>query len=188
MSKREMDLGRLMQRVGRRIEDEGQAASQHFYEWERDAKLPRTLPACPLCDGSGCEGCNGTGNATRAFGGNRQNEAEDRLVGSLRAEWLKVRVQLEALALRADWLMDQAKAQKDRGIDKHRTPAQVEADGWCGNHWSRIGELVPITLRPTGEPWYRGLCRACGAWPDGLPPSEVLQAWRDGRGVKVKAS
>jgi hypothetical protein len=109
-----------------------------------------------------------------------------RQASRLSAEWTLVRRQLEALAARAAWLMDQAKADK-RPLDKHRTPAQVEADGWCGSHW-RIGELVPITLRPSGEPFYRGRCRRCGSWPEGDPPVDVLTTWRDGRTLRVKAS
>lgn len=175
MSHREIDLGRLVQKVGRRIEDEGTAASQHFHEWERDGKMPAS------------DSNRGGGNGGASPAERLREERERRMVSGHRAEWLKVRVQLEALANRAAWLLDQAKTQPT-SLEKHRTPAQVEAEGWCGNHWARIGELVPITTRPSGEPYYRGLCRACGGWPNGLPPAEVLTAWRDGKGVKVKAS
>ncbi len=178
MSKREIDLGRLAQKIGRRIEDEGQATSQSFYEWERDEKMPAT-------DSTRGGGSGGATPAERL-----REQKEDRDASRLRRRWLGAQVRLDAVLTEMGWLMDQARIEQQhkQQLDKHRTPAQVEAEGWCGNHWARIGELVPITLRPSGEPWYRGLCRACGAWPDGLPPVEVLKAWRDGKGVRVKAS
>lgn len=187
--RRELDLGRLLQQVGRRVEDEGQAASQHFYEWEREAKIPPTPPACPVCDGAGCRDCNGTGDARPASDGALKQRQEAEAASRLRDEWRKVRVQIEALANRADWLLDQARVLATGGLDKHRTPAQVEADGWCGNCWARGGFLVPISLRPTGEPYYKGRCRPCGQWPGGNPPKEVVEARNSkGKDLKVRAS
>lgn len=171
MSKREIDLGRLLQRVGRRIEDEGQVTSQRLHDWKRVEQVES-------------DSSRGGGGGVTFKVADRQ---QDRQAASMSAEWVRIRLQLGYLAERAGWLMDQAKAEH-RPLDRHRTPAQVEAEGWCGNHWSKIGELVPISLRPTGEPWYRGRCRRCGGWPDGDPPREVLLTWRDGRSVKVRAS
>lgn len=178
MSKRELDLGRLAQKVGRRIEDEGQAVSQLFYEWQRDEKMPDS-------DSSRGGGSGGASTAERL-----REQKEDRDASRLRRRWLQAQVRLDAVLSEMGWLMDQAKTEQQhrQQLDKHRTPAQVEADGWCGNHFARIGELVPITLRPTGEPWYKGRCRRCGSWPDGDPPAEVLRTWRDGRTLRVKAS
>lgn len=191
--KREIDLGRDLQAMGRRMVEEGQTTSQRLHDWKRVARIPRSGNTCPDCDGDGkidgqpCTLCGGSGNGGRVEGQDRTDRQQDQQAARMSAEWAQVRRQLEALTARAVWLMDQAKA-NHRPLDKHRTPAQVEADGWCGNHWGRIGELVPITCRPSGEPYYKGLCRACGSWPDGLPPAEVLTAWRLGKGVKVKAS
>lgn len=171
MNNREIDLGRLLAKVGRRLEDEGQATSQKLHDWKRVEQIES-------------DSTRGGGGGVTYKVADRQ---QDRQAAQMHAEWLRVRLQLDALAQRAAWLMDQAKAET-MPLDKHRTPAQVEADGWCGNHWRQIGELVPITTRPSGEPYYRGLCRACGGWPNGLPPADVLKAWRDGKGVKVAAS
>ena len=171
MSKREVDLGRLMQKVGRRIEDEGQAASQRFHDWKRTEQI-------------NTDSTRGGGNGGVAF--DLRDRQMDRQAAKMSAEWVRVRQQLDALATRAAWLMDQAKA-ASAPLVRDWTPAQAEAEGWCRSHW-RIKEQVPIACRPTGEPYYRGLCRDCGKWPGGEPPLEVLKAWRDGRGVKVRAS
>lgn len=177
MSQREVDLGRLLQQIGRRIEHEGQAASQHFYEWEREGRIPS-------------DDHRGGGNGGTTSGTRLEDQREDRRTAGLRRRWLAVRTRLPAILAEAEWLLNEAQTQKARQSvnDKHRTPAQVEADGWCGSHWARIGELVPISLRPSGEPYYKGRCRACGAWPGGDPPAEVLETWRKGSTVKVRAS
>ena len=169
---REQDLGKSMQAVGRRIIEEGQATSQRLHDWKRVEQVAR-------------DSSRGGGDGGATF--DQIERRQDRQAARLSAEWVRVRQQLDALTKRADWLMDQAKAAPRGPLDKHRTPAQVEADGWCGSHW-RIGELVPITLRTTGEPWYRGRCRRCGSWPEGDPPLEVLTTWRDGKTLRVKAS
>lgn len=176
MSKRELDLGRLMQKVGRRLEDEGQAASQHFYEWERTEPMPSA------------DSSRGGGNGGVSFDERLREQREDRQASRLRSEWAKVRVQLEALAHRADWLLDQAKAET-KPLDRHRTPAQVEADGFCGSCWKSTGKLVEVSIRSTGEPYYRGRCRFCGSWPGGDPPAEVLrERQRSGKDPMVRAS
>jgi hypothetical protein len=175
MSKRELDLGRLAQKVGRRIEDEGQATSQAFYEWERSEKMPSS-------DSSRGGGSGGAAPAERL-----RELKEDRDASRLRRKWLGAQVRLEAVLAEMGWLMDQAK-REHLSLDKHRTPAQVEADGWCGSHWKSIGELVPVSLRPTGEPYYRGRCLFCGRWPGGDPPVDVLKARESGKAVRVAAS
>lgn len=157
MTKREIDLGRLLQKVGRRFEDEGQTTSQRFHDWKRTEQIST--------------------DSTRGGGGvetDRIDRQQDRQAARLSAEWTRVRLQLDDLLNRADWLMDQAKADH-RPVDKHRTPAQVEVDGWCGSHWHAVKALVPITLRPSGEPYYKGRCRFCGSWPGGDPPADVLR-------------
>lgn len=173
---RELDLGRLMQTVGRRMAEEGQATSQRFHDWKRIDRIET-------------DSNRGGGNGGSAFDPDQAivNRAEDRQAARMFAEWATVRRQLEALSIRAGWLMDQAKGSQDRLMRREWTPAQAEAEGWCGNHW-KIGEQVPVSLRPSGEPYYRGRCRACGSWPDGDPPLEVLKTWRDGKTLRVKAS
>jgi hypothetical protein len=174
VSKREIDLGRLAQQVGRRIEDEGQATSQRLHDWKRTEQIPA--------------------DSTRGGGGGNgfqmQDRQQDRLAGSMSAEWLALRLQLDHTLRRMDWMMDQAKA-NHMPLDKHRTAAQVEADGNCGSCWKSLGEIVPVTERPSGEPYYRGRCRFCGSWPGGDPPKDVLEtrrrAGKDGA-VKVRAS
>lgn len=159
-----------MQKIGRRVEDDGQATSQRLHDWRRTERLET--------------------DSTRGGGGasiDLRDRQMDRQASRMHAEWLRIRQQLDYLCDRAGWLMDQAKAEV-RPLDKHRTPAQVEAEGWCGNHWRQIGELVPVSLRPSGEPYYRGRCRFCGSWPEGDPPAEVLRTRRDGRTLRVKVS
>lgn len=168
---REQDLGKALQALGRRMVEQGQATSQRFHDWKRIEQVAR-------------DSSRGGGNGGVHF--DQADRQQDRQAARMAAEWARVRQQLDQLTKRAAWLMDQAKADH-RPLDKHRTPAQVEADGWCGSHW-RIGELVPVTLRTTGEPWYRGRCRRCGSWPEGDPPREVLETWRDGKTLRVKAS
>lgn len=193
---REQDLGKSLQATGRRIVTEGQATSQRFHDWKRVEKIPAGRGNCGECAGEGfvyadadqvqCDQCNGTGDIP-GTGGRRTDTLQDRQASRLAAEWTSTRRQLERLTARADWLMDQARGVADRLARKDWTPAQAEAGGWCGSHW-RIGEEVPITLRPTGEPWYAGRCRRCGSWPEGDPPREVLETWRDGKTLRVKAS
>lgn len=175
MTRREIDLGRLMQQVGRRVEDEGQAASQRFYEWQRTNPMPAA------------DSTRGGGNGGVSFDERLREQRDDRQASNLRPEWAKVQIQLEALANRAMWLLDQAKADH-APLDKHRTPAQVEAENWCGSCWKSTGTLVPVQLRPTGEPFYRGRCRFCGSWPGGDPPAEVLKQRHSGKAIRVAAS
>lgn len=70
--------------------------------------------------------------------------------------------------------------------------AQVAADGWCVSCWRDDQNLTPITLMPKRPcdvkpaPYYRDLCRACGAWKGEhgqLPPVEILVLWHSGRRV-----
>lgn len=173
---RELDLGRLMQTVGRRMVEEGQVTSQRFHDWKRVDRIET-------------DSNRGGGNGGSAFDPQERqiDRAGDRQAARMFAEWVTVRSQLEALTVRAGWLMDQAKGAANKALRRDWTPAQAEAEGWCGSHW-RVGEEVPIGLRPTGEPWYAGRCRRCGSWPDGDPPLEVLKTWRDGKTLRVKAS
>lgn len=164
---REIDEGKELARIGERLKNRGAFTSQRFHDWKRTEQVQA--------------------DSTRGGGGTPPLDGkEDRQAARLAARWTLARIKARALVMELDYLMSAADAPV-KPQEKHRTPAQVEADGWCGNHWHRIGEHVPITLRPTGEPYYAGLCRSCGRWPGGLPPVEVLQAWRDGRGVKVAA-
>jgi hypothetical protein len=67
--------------------------------------------------------------------------------------------------------------------------AQVAADGWCVSCF-RDDELLPIALRPNGQPFYKDLCRWCGEWKGAngeLPPMDVLRARRRGSRITVKA-
>lgn len=193
---RELDLGRLMQSVGKRLAEEGQATSQRLHDWKRIERIPAGRGNCGGCGGEGyvyegieqvqCDDCKGTGDGAGS-GGPGGDTLQDRQASRMLAEWARVRLQLEQLSNRACFLMDQAKADH-APLDKHRTPAQVEADGWCGAHWRQIGELVPVSLRPTGEPYYKGRCLFCGRWPEGDPPADVLRQRRDGKTVRVVAS
>lgn len=174
MSRRELDLGRRTQSVGRRIEDEGRAASQHFAEWEREARIEG-------------DSTRGGGYGTATGDDTLRDQADQRQVSAYRARWLKVQVRLDAVLAEAEWLLDQAKTEH-RALDRHRTPAQVEAEGWCGSCWKSTGQLVPVTERPSGEPYYRGRCRFCGSWPGGDPPKDVLEQRNSGKAIRVKAS
>lgn len=180
MTRRELDLGRLLQKVGRRIEDEGQITSQRFHDWKKVAQLPKTRGTCDGCDGFGwvddekCEKCRGTGDGGGFGNTDPKDRKQDQQASRLSAEWVRIRLQLESLSERANWLIDQAKA-ADTALQRDWTPAQAEAEGWCGAHWHAAKALVAITKRPSGEPYYKGRCRFCGAWPDGDPPVDVLR-------------
>lgn len=61
---------------------------------------------------------------------------------------------------------------------KDMLAAQVAADGWCVSCWRDEQHLTEITKRPSGEPWYRDLCRSCGQWKaenGELPPLDLLR-------------
>jgi hypothetical protein len=174
VSRRELDLGRLAEKIGRRLETEGQATSQHFYEWQRQERI---------ANDSNRGGGSGGAEPADAI----RERRDDRAASSLRRRWLNAQVRLDAVLAEMGWLMDQARSDA-RPLDKHRTPAQVEADGWCGNCWKHAGQLVPIAIRPSGEPYYKGRCRGCGSWPEGDPPAEVVQQRLAGKTVRVAAS
>lgn len=196
MTTRELDLGRTLQQVGRRITEEGQTVSQRFHDWKRVEKLPVGRGSCPDCAGEGyryngtqvmCDMCKGTGDYNPG-GNGRGDGQQDQQAARLAVEWTKVRLQLEHYATRAEWLMDQAKGTADKALRRDWTPAQAEAEGWCGHCFKVAGALVPITLRPSGEPYYRGRCRFDGAWPGGDPPADVVKARLAGKAVLVRAS
>lgn len=183
--RRELDIGRLGEQASRRLQGEGRAAAQHFYEWERESKIAVVSPPpCQVCDGDGCETCNGTGNAPTTRTGTDQMDREASL---LRGRWVKALARYAAACGEIENLLDQAKVIV-RETDKQRSAVQVEADGWCGSCWKATGEFVPIALRPSGEPFYRGRCRFCGSWPEGDPPKHVLETKRKGSTIRVQAS
>lgn len=160
-ARRELDLGRRTEEIGRRLEAEGQAASQHFYEWEREERIA-------------ADSSRGGGDGGAAPEDAMRERRERRAASRLRLRWLGAQARLDSVLAELEGLMDQAKTSQ-RPLDKHRTPAQVEADGFCGAHWHAAGVLVAVTLRPSGEPYYRGRCRFCGSWPGGDPPADVLR-------------
>lgn len=161
IGRREVNLGRFANLIGDRLEAEGLAVSQHFSEWEREERI-----------------ANDSTRGGGIGGGEPQDTVrerkDDRAASRLRGQWLRAQVRLDSVLAELGWLMDQAKADH-RPLDKHRTPAQVEADGWCGSCWKSVKALVAVTLRPSGEPYYKGRCRFCGSWPGGDPPADVLR-------------
>jgi hypothetical protein len=165
---RERDLGNLALEVGGMLVADGHDASQVFHDWKRIEQIE-------------ADSNRGGGNGGAVF--DEVDRAGDRKAAKRSREWLEVRVQLQHHLDRAKALMDEAKRQKVVLADKHRTPAQVEADGWCGHHWRLIGTLEAVTLRPTGEPFYRGKCRWCG---DNNPDAEMLRARHEGKPLRVR--
>jgi hypothetical protein len=151
---REQELGRLLQEVGRRMEDRGQQTSQRFHDWKRIEQIES--------------------DSTRGGGGVEGDVAEkraDRQAARLHKRWTKARLEALRAVQELDSLISAAEAPVTVA-EKHRTAAQVEADGWCGHCWRMAAALVPIGTRPSGEPWYRGRCRDCGRDKD--PPLEVV--------------
>lgn len=64
--------------------------------------------------------------------------------------------------------------------------AQVAADGWCISCWRDDQHLTPIALRPSGQPYYRDRCRACGEWKAEHgqdPPKLILELRHAGRRI-----
>lgn len=155
---RELDLGRLLEKVGKRIQEEGQTASQKFHDWKRVEQLE-------------VDSTRGGG-----LGDAPVDMAADRRAAKMAADWLHVRVQLQALAVRAAHLMDEAKGAKI-------TTDGIRPPGWCRSHW-QIGEQVPVSVRTTGEPYYRELCKWCG---DNKPTIEDLKRKRDGKPLRMSA-
>lgn len=74
-------------------------------------------------------------------------------------------------------------------LSKDMLAAQVAADGWCISCWKDEQHLTKITTRPSGEPWYKDLCRPCGQYKaenGELPPLDVLRQ-RHGKSKPKKA-
>lgn len=168
---RERDLGRQLRHLGERLEDEGQATSQRFHDWRRTERLE-------------ADSSRGGGHGGATF--DPRDRQQDRHAGRMFAEWATIRGQLDQLTARANWLMDQAKA-AGTSRTKDWTPAQAEAEGWCGSCW-RLGKQVPVQCRPTGEPYVRGRCRFCRGWPNHLPALDDLRTHHAGRTVWTTAS
>lgn len=178
------DLAAELEAAASFARSQGAAIEQRLYEWTRIGRIPSAPPPCGACGGPGCEDCKGTGNAPTMP---REDGQEDRLV-SRQLHFYRLTVADLAARLQKFRSFQQVAFPKQTPLEaKHLTTTQVEADGWCGSHW-RIGEFVAISTRPTGEPFYRGRCRRCGEWPEGDPPTEVLQTWKSGRSLRVAAS
>jgi hypothetical protein len=67
--------------------------------------------------------------------------------------------------------------------------AQVANEGWCVSCWRNDKRCEPIALRPSGEPYYKDLCRPCGEWKaehGTVPPLSILRLRHDGRRVTQK--
>ncbi len=118
------------------------------------------------------------------------DRAGDRQAAKLHKEWLDLQVRMVALLNKANHLIDTANAVDVPSV-RDWTPAQAEAEGWCGSCW-RINVNEPIPKRDTGEPWYRGRCLWCARWKDENgesvdPPLHALKEKRLGKTVMVKA-
>lgn len=67
--------------------------------------------------------------------------------------------------------------------------AQVASEGWCVSCWRNDRKCEPIAKRPTGEPYYKDLCRGCGEWKaehGQVPPLAILVLRHNGRRVSTK--
>lgn len=165
---REAELGKLMQEVGKRLEERGKVYSRKMHDWHK-------APAVQIDSTRGGGGVEGDVMERRA----------DRIAARMFPRWVKDRDALDGLAHSLLRLMDDAE-KTIVALDKHRTPAQVEADGFCGSCW-RIGKLVSVQCRPSGEPYVRGRCRFCRDWPNHLPALDDLRTYHAGRTVWVSA-
>lgn len=166
---------RRLEAAAKQVRARGQATEQRFYDWQKVERIEGDQ--------------RGGGNGGASWAVDVEARADDRKASRFLRQWRDVMSRLESDALRVSSLVEVAHPVLPPRLSHqtNRTTEQVVADGWCGSHW-RIGELVAISCRPSGEPYYRGKCRRCGDWPGGVPPIEVLQTWRDGRSLKVAAS
>lgn len=70
--------------------------------------------------------------------------------------------------------------------NKHLQLAQIAAEGWCVSCWRDDQNCTPIALRPSGEPFYKDRCRACGEWKHEHgqdPPLPILKLRHSGRRI-----
>src|SRR5690606_39217565 len=64
--------------------------------------------------------------------------------------------------IRLRFLLAVAELRRPRQLKSREVTAmQAAQDGWCRSCF-RVGVFEPISLRKTGEPYYRDLCRWCG--------------------------
>lgn len=64
--------------------------------------------------------------------------------------------------LRLRFLIAVAQSRRPRQLKSQEiAAAQAATDGWCRSCF-RVNMFEPVGLRPTGEPYYRDLCRWCG--------------------------
>lgn len=69
-------------------------------------------------------------------------------------------------------------------------PSEAEIpDDWCRSCWRDNQHHSPITLRPTGEPYYEGKCKWCGQFEKAHKrpvPIEILRVRHQGRRVTMQ--
>lgn len=81
-------------------------------------------------------------------------------------------------------------AKYQRAVPRHTPKADIETpDDWCRSCHRNNQHHTPVSLRPTGEAYYVGLCRWCGDFRKAHKydvPLEVLRVRHQGKRVTLQ--
>lgn len=177
-------LAQLMLDLASAITDHGDERWQRLCDWEARS-LGISLIRPEVGDDDDKPTSDGPRRGSRLPEDRERELAEDRRAGryaqevrdlaakTLRSLTLTPPVVSKASVSRLRFLLAVAEQRRPRQLKSREiTAAQVAADGWCRSCY-RVGVFEPISLRPTGEPYYRDLCRWCGQNRNGLEQPSI---------------
>ena len=184
-------VAELLERAAAAIKADGQAMRARALEWRSGPAAANLDPdrrgwRYEPCGDPGCQSCphpipaDPTGErANRRDEPARVAEALDRAL----AETYRAVGRLVAL----HGLLMPAQPKRPRTLREiHAAGADVAREGWCRSCWRDEQHMTPITLRPTGEPYYRDRCAWCGEFVAAYgqePPVAVLRKRHEGRRI-----
>ena len=176
MIRPELLAGRMARTAGL-LTEHGELVWQRAHDWTVQGRMP-------------ANGVRGGGLSDPDAGelDDRQAErAEDRKAARYQAELETLTARMDADLARLQAIIGICCPSPSRSVAQgDMLAAQVAADGWCVSCWRDDQALVPITLRASGVPVFRDLCRWCGDWRAvhrQVPPLRLLRLHHQGRRI-----
>lgn len=172
-------LADTLEAAAHHVRQQGNLTWGRTSDWTTAGRMPST-------------GVNGGGLGEATPDETNGDMREDRAAARYHDELDKLTARLDADLHRLTRIMNICCPPPPKSLQsKDMLAAQVAADGWCLSCWRDDQHLEPISVRPTGQAYYRDRCRPCGQWRNEHgedPPPDILRARHTGRRIRVKAS
>lgn len=172
-------LSALMDQTSQEVAHKGPLVWQRAEDWTRIEKT------------SG-DSSRGGGLAEAVNDDALRDRIDDRRAGAYQAELDTLTKRIVADLTRLQVILtDCSRTRADTLGSRDLLAAQAGAAGWCVSCWRNDQTLTPIDTRPSGQAYYRDLCRFCGQWKaehGQVPPMAILKMRHDGRRITVAAA